>query len=89
MLRVQLRHFQLVIYYQYELSSSYDVDSAINYFDNQRRKANGNISEGQFITRNIDINNTANIKFQNKTETELTIVNNNVLNANLDCWLVK
>ena len=75
--------------YEFVLVNNFDTESAINYFDNQRRKANGNISEGQFITRNIDINNTANIKFQNKTETELTIVNNNVLNANLDCWLVK
>lgn len=51
------------IFYTYELTSSFNSESAINYFDNQRNKANGNISQGEFITRNIDINNVANIIF--------------------------
>ena len=38
------------IFYTYELTSSFNSESAINYFDNQRAKANGNIGEGEFIS---------------------------------------
>jgi hypothetical protein len=53
------------IFYEYELTSSFNVENAINYFDNQRAKANGNIQAGDFITRNVDINDEANIIFEN------------------------
>lgn len=53
----------ITMFYTYELTSSFNSESAINYFDNQRRKATGNIEEGRFIDRNFDIENVANIIF--------------------------
>ena len=73
-----------VIFYVYTLSSNYESENAINYFDNQRRKANGNINENEFITRNIDIENVANVVFSNVTQTEVTPVGDNVLNSVLN-----
>ena len=70
------------IFYTYELTSSYNSESAINYFDNQRAKATGNIGTGEFITRNIDIENTANIIFNNLVVTE--VLESNVLNCTLN-----
>lgn len=74
-----------VVFYTYKLSSNYDSENAINFFDNQRRKANGNISQDDFITRNIDIENEANIIFDN---IEFNVIaapsNDNVLNCILD-----
>ena len=78
-----------VVFYTYELSSNYNSEEAINYFDNQRNKNNGNIEEDKFITRNIDIENVANIIFDNLTETEITITNDNVLNCELDAPFIK
>ena len=78
-----------VVFYTYELSSSYNSEQAINYFDNQRNKNTGNIDEGKFITRNIDIENTANIIFDNLQTTELTPVGDNVLNCILNAPLIK
>ena len=78
-----------VVFYTYELSSSYNSEQAINYFDNQRNKNSGNIDEGKFITRNIDIENTANIIFDNLQTTELTPVGDNVLNCVLNAPLIK
>lgn len=75
------------IFYTYELSSSFNSERAINWFDNQRTKANGNISTGEYITRNIDIENSANIIFDNLTVTSLNVTNNNVLNATLNATL--
>lgn len=72
------------IIYEYELSSSYNSEQAINYFDNQRAKANGNIESGEYITRNIDIETTANIIFDNFTYTEKQMDNDNVLNCALN-----
>lgn len=54
-----------VIFYTFELTSSFNDEKAINYFDNQRAKNSGNISEGQFIKRNIDIPNEVIIVFDN------------------------
>ena len=51
------------IFYTYELTSNYNSENAINYFDNQRAKLNGNLGEGETIIRDIDIENTANIIF--------------------------
>lgn len=54
-----------IIFYTYEMTSSYNDERAINYFDNQRAKNSGNIGEGQFIKRNIDIPNEVIIVFDN------------------------
>lgn len=70
------------IFYIYELSSSYNSETAINYFDNQRAKATGNISAGEYITRNIDVENSANIIFNNLVITE--IEEGNILNCTLN-----
>ena len=51
------------IFYTYELTSSFNAETEINYFDNQRAKNKGNIGEGEFISRNIDIESVANIIF--------------------------
>lgn len=51
------------IFYKYKLSSSFNDESAINYFDNQRRKLEGNIEEGQYISRYIDLPSSVNIIF--------------------------
>lgn len=72
------------VFYTYEFSSNFNSESAINYFDNQRNKATGNISAGEFITRNIDIEEQANIIFKNLTVTKLEIQGDNILNSVLD-----
>ena len=59
--------------YTYELSSSFDSEKAVNWFDNQRNKQLGNIQKGQFISRNIDINNTANVIWNNLQVQEVSI----------------
>lgn len=72
------------IFYTYELTSSFNSETAINWFDNQRNKVNGNISEGQSVVRNIDIEETANIIWDTLTITEVTVTGNNVLNSPLN-----
>lgn len=71
------------IFYTYTLSSSFNSENEINYFDNQRAKASGNIKSGDFIDRNIDIENSANIIFNNLSTEEIG-VGNNVLNCALN-----
>lgn len=71
------------IFYEYVLSSNFNSENAINYFDNQRTKAAGNIKSGEYITRNIDIENVANIIFDNLTQTTLG-TGDNVLNCALN-----
>lgn len=78
-----------IIFYTYTLSSSYDSETAVNYFDNQRRKANGNINQDEFITRNIDINEETIITFDNLQITEIVPVGNNVLNCPLNSPFVQ
>ena len=51
------------IFYTYELNSAFNDENAINYFDNQRYKYNGNIEVGKYINRDIDIENHANLIF--------------------------
>lgn len=70
------------IFVQYTLSSSFNSEREVNYFDNQRNKAKGNISAGEYVTRNEDIENTANIIFNNLTITE--IEEGNILNCILN-----
>lgn len=75
------------IFYTYKLTSSFNSESAINYFDNQRSKANGNIKEGQSVSRNIDIETSANIIFYDTTATAAHITPNNKLQASLQVVL--
>lgn len=72
------------IFYEYELTSSFNSENAINYFDNQRNKSTGNISTGNFITRNIDIENEILIEYNNLTIQEIEAVGDNTLNSTLD-----
>ena len=71
-------------FYTYELTSSFNSEKAINYFDNQRSKASGNIAEGESITRNIDLESNANIIFYGASASEIEVANNNTLNSILD-----
>ena len=68
---------------EYTLTSSFNSEREVNYFDNQRNKAKGNISTGEFITRNVDIENSAIIIFNNLTYEEVDVGNvlNSVLNS--------
>lgn len=79
---------QECIFYTYELSSSFNSERAINWFDNQRRKAKGNIGEGETITRNVDIENSANIIFNNYSKIELNVTGDNTLNCGLNAPFV-
>ena len=78
-----------IIFYTYEMTSSFNSETAINYFDNQRAKANGNIGEGEYISRNIDIESVANIIFYDTEATEITIVGDNILEAILEAPFVE
>lgn len=72
------------IFYTYELTSNFNCEDAVNYFDNQRAKRQGNIGEGQYITRNIDIENTALIIFYDTSIQEVQIDNLSSLDFELD-----
>lgn len=72
------------LFYTYSLSNSYNSELPVNYFDNQRAKNTGNISQGSFITRNIDISHNCTLFFSDLTITEIPINSNNVLNAPLN-----
>lgn len=73
------------VFYTFDLSNNFNAENAINYFDNQRAKANGNISQGEYIARNIDIESEASIIFDGYTLTEVAV--NNTLDAELDVVL--
>ena len=64
---------QKLIFYTYELSSSFNDETAINFFDNQRRKLEGNLSDNDYISRFIDIPSQTNIIFYGATITPVTI----------------
>ena len=72
------------IFYTYELSSTYNSENAINFFDNQRRKSEGNLDKGQFITRYFDIQSECNIIFDN---VQIEEVEDSELDAELDIEL--
>lgn len=72
------------IWYTYTLTSNFNSENAINYFDNQRAKSTGNIQDGDYITRNVDIENSCMIIFSNPTATEITVTGDNILNAPLN-----
>lgn len=74
--------------YEYELSNNFDTENELNYFDNQRSKSNGNISQGEYISRNIDIENAVNIVFSNLEITEVSNSSDNTLEAGLEMPLI-
>ena len=71
------------IFYTFELTSSFNMEQDVNYFDNQRYKARGNIADGDFISRNIDIENTANIIFYDLEVTEVEVDTTSTLQSEL------
>lgn len=77
------------VFYTYQLSSSLNSETAINYFDNQRAKQIGNIGDGKFITRNVDLNSEALIKYYDLDIEEVIVTGDNVLNCGLNAPLVK
>lgn len=78
---------QQYIFYTYKLSSNYNAETNINFFDNQRRKATGNISQGEYIERNVDVENTVNIIFSNLQINEVNLNQNNTLESQLEIIL--
>ena len=70
------------------MTNTYNGEKAINYFDNQRRKQQGNLDEGQFITRNIDIEKEALIIFDNLQVVEVQLIDN-ILNSELNMSLTQ
>lgn len=74
------------IFYTYELSSNFNSETEINYFDNQRSKMMGNIGQGEYISRNIDIGNTANVIFYD-LEVEEVELGDNTLQSELQTTL--
>ncbi len=79
------------LFYVYELTSSFNSEKAINYFDNQRNKASGNIAEGESITRNIDIETEVGIIWTDGSvsSTTITVDGDNVLNSVLNSPFVE
>lgn len=77
------------IFYEYVLTSNFNSETDINYFDNQRAKSKGNIAVGETINRNIDIENTADIIFQNVSIEKISVDGDNVLNAVLNAPFVQ
>lgn len=75
------------LFYTFELTSSFNSENAINYFDNQRNKTKGNIGEGEFVTRNVDVENTANIIFYDGSSEWVQSIGNNILEATLNAPL--
>ena len=80
----------LNIFYIFTLSSSFNAEKEINWFDNQRAKTEGNIGEGEFISRNIDINSSANIIWDNLRVEEVSLPTgaSNDLQASLEAPLI-
>ena len=76
------------IFYTYNLTSNYNCENAVNYFDNQRAKNQGNIGEGETITRNIDLESTALIQFYDTNVEEIVVSNPTSLDFALDGVLI-
>ena len=73
------------VFYTYELSSSFNSERAVNWFDNQRSKTEGNIKDGEYISRNVDISSIANIIWDNVQASEITgVVGDNILDDTLN-----
>ena len=75
------------VFYTYELSSNFNSENAINYFDNQRAKTQGNLGQGETIIRNIDLEATALIKFYDYDITEAEVGTTTTLDFKLDSVL--
>lgn len=71
------------LFYTYTLTSNFNSESAINYFDNQRAKNNGNIGEGEYINRNVDYENSATIIFYDTDYEVITMTGDNELQSTL------
>ena len=71
-------------FYTFELTNNFNYENAVNYFDNQRAKSQGNIGEGETITRNIDLESTALIKLYDTEIEEVQIQNPTSLDFALD-----
>lgn len=78
----------LITNYEYELVNNFNSEKALNYFDNQRAKATGNLKEGEFITRNVDIENTATIIFEDMKITAGQGIKDNLLDSVLDSLFI-
>ena len=76
------------IFYTFELTSNFNSENAINYFDNQRAKNIGNIGEGETIIRDIDIENEALIIFYDTNIQEVSVDNISELDFELDAGLL-
>ena len=72
------------IFYTYTLTSSFNSEREINYFDNQRAKSSGNLKTGDFVDRNIDIENESTIIFDNLNIEEIQVSGDNMLNSILN-----
>lgn len=75
------------VFYTYELTSNFNSENAINYFDNQRAKNIGNIGEGETITRDIDIETECLIIFYDTNIQEIIVDNLSTLDFELDAGL--
>ena len=76
------------LFYTYELSSNFNSENAINYFDNQRAKSQGNLGEGETITRDIDLESQALIIFYDTEIEEVQVQNPTSLDFALDGVLI-
>ena len=74
--------------YTYEMSNNFNSENAINYFDNQRAKSQGNLGEGETITRNIDLESTALLIFYDTNIEEIQTSNPTSLDFALDGTLI-
>ena len=74
--------------YTYEMSNNFNSENAINYFDNQRAKSQGNLGEGETITRNIDLESTALLIFYDTSIQEIQTQNPTSLDFALDGTLI-
>lgn len=63
--------------YEYTLNSNYNEERLLNFFDNQRRKVQGNLQEGDIIQRDIDIESTLQIIFDNFNVSNVAMVDSN------------
>ena len=52
------------IFRTYTLVNNFNFEYATNYFDNQRAKMIGNIQDGQYIDRDIEIQDIITISFE-------------------------
>ncbi len=72
------------IVYTFELTSSFNAETEINYFDNQRAKNTGNLSQDQYVARSVDINTNAVLNFGVGEPEEIQITGDNILDCVLD-----